>query len=59
MYWWDGTKRFYDLAADPDEENDIYDASDADVIDLWEELQPVIEHTQEVWPGLRPRDVGP
>jgi len=59
MYWWDGTKRFYDLAADPDEENDIYDASDADVIDLWDSLQPVIEHTQEVWPGLKPQSVGP
>ena len=59
MYWWDGTKRFYDLATDPDEQDDIYDASDPDVIALWEELQPVIEHTQEVWPGLRPRDVGP
>jgi arylsulfatase A-like enzyme len=59
MYWWDGTKRFYDLATDPEEENDIYDPSDPDVIALWEELQPVIEHTQDVWPGLRPRAVGP
>ena len=59
MYWWDGTKRFYDLATDPDEESDIYDASDADVIALWEELQPIVEHTTEIWPRLNPRAIGP
>ena len=59
MYWWDGTKRFYDLTADPDEESDVYDSSDPDVIALWEELQPIVEHTTEIWPRLNPRDVGP
>ena len=59
MYWWDGTKRFYDLGADPDEQNDIYDSSDPDLVALWEELQPIVEHTEEVWPGLHPRSIGP
>jgi arylsulfatase A-like enzyme len=59
MYWWNGTKRFYDLSADPDEVDDIYDASDPDVIALWEDLQPIVEHTEEVWPGLNPMEVGP
>jgi arylsulfatase A-like enzyme len=59
MYWWDGTKRFYDLAVDPDEEDDIYDASDPRVIALWDELQPIVEHTDDVWPGLNPLEVGP
>jgi arylsulfatase A-like enzyme len=59
MYWWDGRKRFYDLATDPDEENDLYDASDPAVIALWEELQPIVEHTDEVWPRLNPTAIGP
>jgi arylsulfatase A-like enzyme len=59
IYWWNGTKRFYDLTADPNEQNDIYDPSDPDVIALWEALQPIVEHTEEVWPGLNPREVGP
>jgi arylsulfatase A-like enzyme len=59
MYWWDGTKRFYDIGTDPDEQTDLYDASDPDVIALWDELQPIVEHTDEVWPGLDPKDVGP
>jgi arylsulfatase A-like enzyme len=59
LYWWNGTKRFYDLTADPLEESDIYDPSDPDVIALWEELQPIVEHTAEIWPRLHPRDVGP
>jgi arylsulfatase A-like enzyme len=59
MYWWDGTKRFYDIGTDPDEQTDLYDASDPDVIALWDELEPIVEHTDEVWPGLDPKDVGP
>jgi arylsulfatase A-like enzyme len=59
MYWWDGTRRFYDLASDPDETDDVYDPDDPAVIALWDELEPVIAHTQEVWPGLRPHSVGP
>ncbi len=59
MYWWDGTRRFYDLAADPDEQFDLYDPTDPAVVALWDELQPIVEHTDEVWPGLNPRRVGP
>jgi arylsulfatase A-like enzyme len=59
MYGWDGTKRFYDLALDPDEEVDLYDPSDPDVVRLWETLQPIVEHTDDVWPGLGPVQVGP
>jgi arylsulfatase A-like enzyme len=59
MYWWNGTKRFYDLATDPNEETDLYDAADTDVIAMWDELQPVIERTDAAWPGLSPQSVGP
>jgi arylsulfatase A-like enzyme len=59
MYWWDGRKRFYDLAVDPDEENDLYNPSDSTVIALWEKLQPIVEHTDEVWPRLNPTAIGP
>ena len=59
MYAWDGAKRFYDLALDPDEQVDLYDPSDPDVVRLWETLQPIVEHTDEVWPGLKPVQVGP
>ena len=59
MYAWDGTKRFYDLGRDSDEQVDLYDPSDPDVVRLWETLQPIVEHTDEVWPGLKPMEVGP
>ena len=59
MYAWDGTKHFYDLRGDLDEEVDLYDPSDPDVVRLWETLQPIVEHTDKVWPGLKPADVGP
>ncbi len=59
MYWWDGTKRFYDLSTDVDEEDDLYDPSDPAVLALWDELQPIVEHTDEVWPALDPTAIGP
>jgi arylsulfatase A-like enzyme len=59
MYWWTGTKRFYDLSSDPEEQNDIYDPSDPRIIALWDVLQPIVERTDEVWPGLNPTEVGP
>jgi membrane-anchored protein YejM (alkaline phosphatase superfamily) len=59
MYWWNGTKRFYDLSTDPDEQNDLYDSSDPRVVALWEVIQPIVERTDEVWPGLNPTEVGP
>jgi arylsulfatase A-like enzyme len=58
MYWWDGTKRFFDISVDPEERDDLYDASDPDVQALWEELQPLVEHKEDVW-GLTASDVGP
>jgi arylsulfatase A-like enzyme len=59
MYAWDGTKHLYDLRSDVDEEVDLYDPSDPDVVRLWETLQPIVERTDEVWPGLKPVKVGP
>jgi arylsulfatase A-like enzyme len=53
-YAWDGTAHFYDLGVDPDEQVDQYDASDPDVVRLWGTLEPLVEHTDEVWPGLNP-----
>ena len=52
MYDWDGTMRFYDLAVDPDEATDQFDAKDPDVERLWNVLEPIVERTDEVWPGL-------
>jgi len=47
------------LADEIREQNDLYDSSDPDVIALWDSLQPIVEHTDDVWPGLDPKSVGP
>jgi len=52
MYDWDGTMRFYDLAVDPVEQVDQFDAADPDVKRLWGVLEPIVERTDKVWPGL-------
>jgi hypothetical protein len=58
MYWWNGTKRFYDLSSDPDEQIDLYDPRNPRVQELWDVLQPIVERTDAAW-GLNARDVGP
>jgi len=52
MYGWDGTMHLYDLAVDPSEQVDQFDAADPDVKRLWGELEPIVERTDKVWPGL-------
>jgi hypothetical protein len=59
IYSWDGTKELYDVSIDADEKFDLYDAGDPDVVRLWKTLQPIVEHTDDVWPGLYPQNVGP
>ena len=54
MYDWDGTMRFYDLAVDPSEQMDQFDAKDPDVKRLWGVLQPYVARTDKTWPGLNP-----
>ena len=53
MYAWDGAIHFYDLAVDPDELVDQYDAKDPDVQRLWAVLEPRIDRIDKVWPGLK------
>ena len=52
MYDWDGTMRFYDLAVDPGEQMDQFDAADPDVKRLWGVLDPIVERMDEIWPDL-------
>ncbi len=59
IYRWDtGDKLLYDLVADPVEAEDIYDAEDAQVAALWEELLPKVEAFEAII-GESPVDPGP
>ncbi|MEZ4239431.1 MAG: sulfatase-like hydrolase/transferase [Myxococcota bacterium] len=54
IFRWDGTVQLYDLAADPQEQTDLYDpAAPTDrAKTLWAELRPRIEEELSVVPGL-------
>lgn len=52
MYYWDGRKHFYDLAADPEELVDLYDATNPDVVAGWAELRPEVDHIVAAWPEV-------
>jgi hypothetical protein len=58
MYWFDGTKELFDLSVDPGELNDLYDATDPQVKELWEALLPYVDMLQKDW-KLEAVDPGP
>ncbi len=59
MYYWNGRKYFYDLAADPEELTDLYDAEDPEIIDFWSELGPEIDGIAARWPEVVPVSAAP
>ncbi len=60
MYYdWTGDKALFDLAADPLETEDLYDAEDPAVLDFWTELDGEISRVQEFIKHLEPIDRGP
>jgi arylsulfatase A-like enzyme len=52
-------KGFYDLDADPTEQDNLYDASDPRVIAWWEVLEPEVERLRALESGAAPENVGP
>jgi arylsulfatase A-like enzyme len=59
IYRWDGKRFFYDVAADPAAEDDLYDADDPDVIAAWALLQPEVAGVVDRWPFLPAVDADP
>jgi len=59
FYNWNGSKEYYDLAADPGELTDAYDSTAADIIALWELLLPQVEAVSEAMAGAAPVEPGP
>jgi arylsulfatase A-like enzyme len=59
LYNYDGTKKFYDLDADPEETTDLYSPTDPRVLGLWRELAPRLAALQAQWPHLTPTNPRP
>jgi len=59
LYASDGRKAFYDAATDPLELTDLYDAKDADVIALWDDMDQQIDDVLTYLPHLVFEDRGP
>ena len=67
MYRWDGSdentgpKYYYDLVDDPTEQVNLYDASNSDVVELWDLLLPRVEDLakRDEDPGAVPLEPGP
>ena len=45
-YNWSGVARFYHLDTDPTQMNNVFDAKDPEVEELWDRLQPYIQKAQ-------------
>lgn len=58
LYRWDGPRGFYDLMADPQESEDLYDPEDPRVQELWEILR-VEQLRVAALTDYEPVDVGP
>jgi arylsulfatase A-like enzyme len=54
-----GDRFFYDLAADPEGDNDIYDPTDARVVALWAEMHNQVRGLQSQFPFFVATDLGP
>lgn len=60
IYSWDGKKQSFDWSEDPFEEQDLYDAENADIQALWNHLLPEVERLQTLIPEMEPPlEVGP
>lgn len=59
IYYFDGEKHYYDVAADPDATTDLYDPKDPTVVDLWRELNPFVQQVITQWPYFSAVDRGP
>jgi len=59
LYGWDGTRAFYELATDPAELTDTYDADAAGVRCLWEHLDPWIALAMPIMGDYAPVDPHP
>jgi arylsulfatase A-like enzyme len=59
MYWWSGAKRYFDVATDPAEQANLYDAKDPQLLALWDALGLAVQSTNKNWPGLDPVDPQP
>jgi hypothetical protein len=59
IYRWDGKKVFYDVAVDPDEQNDLYSRTDPEVQALWGRLQPEIMAVYARWSFMVPVNADP
>jgi hypothetical protein len=60
IYSWDGEKQFFDWSQDPFEEQDLYDAENTSIQELWTHLLPEIEKLQSLIPEMDPPlELGP
>ncbi len=59
FYRWSGDREYYDLLADPGERDNRYDASDPEVIALWDLLLPEVERVWGAIGGAEPSAPGP
>jgi arylsulfatase A-like enzyme len=60
IYSWDGEKQFFDWSQDPFEEQDLYDAKNTSIQELWTHLLPEIEKLQSLIPEMDPPlELGP
>ena len=60
IYDWEGGKSFFKHAEDPFEENNLYDADNADVQRLWTYLEPEVKRLESLLPELDgPVEIGP
>lgn len=58
-YWEDGRKQLFDLAADPKERTNLYDASDPLVAELWATLMPRVDMLRPIVTDAEPVSPGP
>jgi arylsulfatase A-like enzyme len=55
VYDWDGTLRLYDRAADPAEQDDIFERGSEDALLLWSFLSPKVDALDALHPNDRPK----
>lgn len=52
---WSGVARYYHLDSDPTQQNDVFDAKDPEVEELWDRLLPYIEQADAVTENATPK----
>jgi len=60
FYNWDGTRAFHRIDTDPTHRDDLYDATDPQVIELWDEMDVWVDTVRSAWTHLdEPTAPGP